>query len=83
MRTTVNIQDSLFEKAKKYSLKNGITLGSVFESALAYFLKDIEKTHDKSKFKLITAKGALVNPNIDLDRTSEILNENDEDFYRR
>ena len=83
MRTTVNIQDSLLEKAKKYSLKTGLTMGSVMESALALFFKENENKNVKSDFKLITVKGELVNPDINLDRTSEILSSDDIESYRK
>ena len=83
MRTTINIQDSLLEKAKRYSTKKGITLGAVIETALAYFLKDTEKSPNNTKFKLVTVKGELVNLELNLDKTSEILDDQDLEFYKR
>lgn len=81
MRTTLTIRDNILDEAKCYSAKKGITIGEVFERALKLFLKE-ENSEKKSSFKLITMKGELVNPDINLDRTSELLNE-DEESYRK
>jgi hypothetical protein len=81
MRTTLSIQDNILDKAKNYSAKKGITIGEVFERALKLFLKE-ENQEKAHSFKLITMKGELVNPDINLDRTSELLNE-DEELFRK
>jgi len=80
MRTTLSIQDNILEKAKRYSRKKGLTLGEVFERALGVFLNE-ESPTKKPQFKLITVKGELVDQDLNLDRTSDLLNE-DEEIYK-
>ncbi len=82
MRTTVNIEENILKKAKKSAEVRGITLGEFMEEAIKICLNVSEQKKDKP-FNLITVKGQLVNPQINLDRTSEILTAEDESIFSK
>jgi Ribbon-helix-helix protein, copG family len=79
MRTTVSISDSLLENAKGRAEERGITLSELVEDALRAHLAE-RKTRSRP-FRLHTVRGRLVNPNLDLDRTSALLVSEDEAVY--
>jgi hypothetical protein len=77
MRTTLSIPDPLLHNAKKRAADRGVTLSAIVEDALR---KDL--AHDRSApgepFHLYTVRGRLVQPGLDLDRTSALLTADDE-----
>lgn len=80
MRTTLNISDALLENAKQAASERGVTVGQVFEDALRGYLSTHTLPPPKI-FKLHTVKGSLVQPDRNLDRTSQLLVEDDEARY--
>ena len=55
MRTTLNLDDSVFEKAKKKSLELGITLSELTTAALRNFLLSRERPdQQRTPFKMVT-----------------------------
>lgn len=72
MRTTINLPEPLLESAKLLAEKWDVTLSVVVEDAVRAFLA---KQSDKPQepFSLHVVHGQLVDPNVDLDRTSELL----------
>ena len=81
MRTTVAISDPLLENAKQYAEQRGITVSSVIEDALRLLLSH-SSAAPAPPFKLHTVKGRLVDPNLNLDRISELIALDDEEDYR-
>ena len=79
VRTTVNLSDPLLENAKRRAAERGVTLSVVIEDALRIHLTEGEAS--APPFRLFTVRGGLVNPNLDLDRTSELVTFDDEADY--
>lgn len=82
MRTTVTIDDALFEKAKLQAEEMRISLGTLIERALQMIVSKKLERKKLKPFKLITVSGELIDLGIDLNRTSELLLREDESFYR-
>jgi hypothetical protein len=80
VRTTVDIADPLLNHAKRQAEKRGVTLSVVVEDALRAHLTSKAKK-DPGPFKLITVKGRLARPDIDINRTSALIVEDDEAQY--
>jgi hypothetical protein len=81
MRTTVTIQEPILDHARKEAARLGVTVSEVIELALRKYL--VERSEPVSKpFTLHTVHGQLVNPDLDLDRTSTLVIEDDQKFYR-
>ena len=80
MRTTLNIADALLENAKLAASERGVTVGQIFEDALRGYLS-AHKLPPPKVFRLHTVKGTLVQPERNLDRTSQLLVEDDEARY--
>ena len=73
MRTTIRLDDQLLEKAKKYVLNHGTTLTTVVENALREKLIGQPEKRKMSKVKLKTVSGNGLNPVINLDDSSALL----------
>lgn len=71
MRTTVNLSDPLLRAARRRAAERGITLSAFLEDLLRMQLAHKESAV-APPFRLHTASGKLVNPDIDLDRTSAL-----------
>lgn len=82
MRTTVSIPDELLEGAKEQAKARGVTLSEVVADALRAHLAEDEAPRSP-EFHLYTVRGKLVNPAIDLDRTSALIATDDEGVYGR
>jgi hypothetical protein len=80
MRTTVAIDDPLLENAKRHAVERGITLGALMEDALRSYFAAVQQTEVRP-FRLHTVRGRLVNPALDLDRTSALLALDDEQEF--
>lgn len=80
MRTTVSLPDPLLQNAKRRAAERHITLSGLIEDALRAHLARPEKTAP-APFRLYTVRGRLVNPQIDLDRTSALVAADDESAY--
>ena len=83
MRTTISIQDPLLETAKQCASLRSITLSELIEDALRVHLSAPLSGQARHPFRLITVKGELVNPNVDLDRISALIAADDEAHYGR
>jgi hypothetical protein len=82
MRTTVAIDDPLLDNAKRHASERGITLGALMEDALRSYFAAVQRAEVRP-FKLHTVRGWLVNPALDLDRTSALLALDDEEQYSK
>lgn len=83
MRTTVSVPDELLESAKEQAKARGVSLSEVVADALRGHLSE-PLPSAVPEFRLHTVRGKLVNPDINLDRTSTLLTDEDEtEFGRR
>jgi len=81
MRTTVSIPDPLLENAKRRAAERNITLSGLIEDALrAHLARPVGPA--PGAFRLHTVRGKVVDPNLDLDRTSALVAADDEAEYR-
>jgi hypothetical protein len=82
MRTTVSVPDELLESAKEQAKARGVTLSDVVADALRGHLSETA-ARAVPEFRLHTVRGKLVNPDVDLDRTSALVVDEDETAYGR
>ena len=82
MRTTINVAETILERAKAAAVGRGVTLGELFEDALRAYLAATEKP-SPAPFRLHTVRGRLANLNLDLDRTTALLLADDEAAYNK
>jgi hypothetical protein len=80
VRTTVDLPEGLLKNAKRHAARRGVTLSVVVEDALRSQLT-AKKTAPPPPFKLYTVRGKLVAPDLDLDRTSELIAQDDESEF--
>jgi hypothetical protein len=82
MRTTVTLPDPLLRNAKRTAAARGVTLSAFVEDAVR---AQLARTGEKapSPFKLHTVRGRLVQPDLNLDRTSALLTLDDESAFKR
>jgi hypothetical protein len=73
MRTTVRLHEPLLEEAKKYAAETGRTLTAVIEDALREKLARRKHTVKRSRVRLPTFSGGKLQPGVDLDDTSALL----------
>jgi len=81
MRTTVDISEPVLRTARRVASERGVTLSSLLEDALRAQLARKPSTADPP-FRLHTVRGKLVQPNLDLDRTSALLLLEDEADFK-
>ena len=73
MRTTINLPDDLILRAKKAALEADTTLTEVIENALREALAKRRHKKPGREFKLITSGRGGLQPGVDLDDTSSLL----------
>jgi hypothetical protein len=77
VRTTIDLPEPLLKNARRRAEEHGVTLSALIEDAVRVHLAAPPKRSD-TPFRLHTVRGRLVRPNLDLDRTSALLIEDDE-----
>jgi len=77
MRTTISLPDPIFKNARRLAQERGVTFSVVVEDALRSLLTS-KPNSSASGFRLHTVRGKLVNPDLDLDRTSSLILADDE-----
>jgi hypothetical protein len=82
MRTTISLDDSLLELAKRQARARRTTLGKVVEDALRAALYEHQEA-PSPPFELVTFHGDGPHEGIDLDRTSALLAAEDLARYGR
>jgi hypothetical protein len=73
MRTTIRLDDQLLVEAKKRAAETGRTLNAVIEDAVRASLARPEKPRKRGRLRLPIFAGRGLQPGIDLDRTSDLL----------
>ena len=80
MRTTVTLPDPLLRNAKRTAAARGVTLNAFLEDAVrAQLARD--NGGPAPPFRLHTVRGKLVQPGLDLDRTSALVALDDESAF--
>jgi hypothetical protein len=80
MRTTVDIAASVLENARAVATGRGVTVSELLEDALRAYLSSADQAAPVP-FHLPTVRGQLVQPGIDLDRSSALVAADDEAAY--
>lgn len=73
MRTTVRLDDKLLADAKRHAAETGRTLTAVLEQALRETLSRRVVASKRKPIRLKTMKGNGIQPGVDLDDTSALL----------
>ena len=73
MRTTVRLDDKLLADAKRHAAETGRTLTSVLEQALRETLSRRVVASKRKPIRLKTMKGNGIQPGVDLDDASALL----------
>lgn len=73
MRTTIRLDDQLLAEAKQLAARTGQTLTSVIEGALRQALAAANKRERGTAPKLPTFRGNGLQPGVDLDDSSALL----------
>lgn len=82
MRTTVDLPEPIIQNAKLLAGERGVTFSEVVEDALRTHLSP-RGGRPRGKVRLPTVRGRLVNPELDLDRTSALTVAEDESYFAR
>jgi hypothetical protein len=80
MRTTITLPDPLLRSAKRNAASRGVTLSVFLEDAVRAQLAR-ENARPAHPFRLYTVRGTLVQPGLDLDRTSALIALDDETSF--
>lgn len=77
MRTTIHLDDHLGKLAKKRSLQRGQSLSAYIAGLLRRDVTDPVRPQSAPPFRLVRVGGNGPKPKVDLDRTSQILVDED------
>jgi Ribbon-helix-helix protein, copG family len=80
MRTTVTLSEPVLRTAKRQAAERGVTLSELVEDALRFQLAR-QPSSAATPFQLHTVRGTLVQPELDLDRTSALETLDDESKF--
>ena len=81
MRTTISLDDRIFEAVKRRAAAEGRSVSGFIASVLDDALKRDSQPEPARPFRLVTAGGGGAHPGIDLDRPRELLAAEDEQRY--
>ena len=73
MRTTVRLNERILSEAKRFASERGRTLTSLIEEGLRQVIHIKRNLNVRRKIKLVTFKGTGLQPAVDLDHTSALL----------
>ena len=82
MRTTIDLPDALLKNAKRRASRRGVTLSAFVADALRYLMA-AKDAPSPPPFQLHSVRGGLVRPDLDLDRTTELILRDDEEEFAR
>ena len=78
MRTTIRIDDTLLQSAKKEALTRNISLTKLIEESLKDTLYKRKSVKSNQRVKLVTVSGNGLQPGIDIDDSAGLLDAMDE-----
>jgi hypothetical protein len=74
MRTTVRLDDSLLEKARREAARRGVTLTALIEQGLRLLLTRPGKAPERQQTSLpVCKRGGGTLPGVDLDKGADLL----------
>ena len=83
MRTTVTLDEQLYEAARRLAAGRDRSFSAVVQDALRTYLALVDKPPSRQHFALVTFRGRGPAADIDLDRTSELLEQDDAEQFGR
>ena len=81
MRTTISLDDRIFEAVKRRSAEQGLSVSAFIAAVLDDAMKRDLRPRDERPFRLVTVGEGGPYPEIDLDRPRELLVAEDEERY--
>ena len=82
MRTTISLDDRIFEAVKRRAAAEGRSVSAFIAAALDDAIKRERQPKEEKSFRLVTVGGSGTYPEIDLDRPRELMVAEDEERYR-
>ncbi len=82
MRTTISLDDRIFEAVKRCAAAEGRSVSAFIAGVLDDAVKRDLRPQEERPFHLVTVGGGGPYPDIDLDRPRELMVAEDEDRYR-
>ena len=82
MRTTISLDDRIFEAVKRRAASEGRSVSAFIAAVLDDAIKRDLQPEEKRPFNLVTVGGSGTYDEIDLDRPRELMVAEDEDKYR-
>ncbi len=81
MRTTISLDDRIFEAVKRRAAAEGRSVSSFIAAVLDDAMKRDQQPSEQRPFRLVTVGGDGPNPEVDLDRPRELMVAEDEERY--
>ena len=81
MRTTIDLNERLLNKLKRLASQNKTTLSKCVESLLMEQMVQKKEVKEQS-FELLTVSGELLDQSLDLNRSSELLVQDDLEQFK-
>lgn len=81
MRTTISLDDRIFEAVKRRAAAEGRSVSSFIAAVLDDAMKRDLRPEEVKPFRLVTVGGDGLYPEINLDRPRELMVADDEDRY--
>ena len=81
MRTTISLDDRIFEAVRRRAAAEGRSVSAYIAGVLDDAVKREIVPPERPPFRLITVGGGGPYPNVDLDRSRELLVADDEEEY--
>jgi hypothetical protein len=82
MRTTISLDDRIFEAVKRSAAKQGLSVSAFVAKVLDDAMKRDLRPRQERPFRLVTVGGGGPYPEVDLDRPRELMVAEDEERYR-
>jgi hypothetical protein len=79
MRTTITLSEAVFKAAKRRAAERGVTLSALIDEILRAQLG--ERAAARKPFQLVTFGTGGTHAGVDLDRTSELVAQDDAAIY--
>ena len=81
MRTTISLDDRIFEAVKRRAAAEGRSVSAFIAAVLDDAMKRDTKPSEDRPFRLVTVGGGGPYPEVDLDRPRELMVADDEEQY--
>ena len=82
MRTTISLDDRIFEAVKRRAAAEGRSVSAFIAAVIDDAIKRELRPEEERPFRLVTVSGSGTYPEIDLDRPRELMVAEDEERYR-